>query len=190
MAGLALTVLEVSSTLRIDSIYLITDWRLKQIVFPCLIISISITQHKIPFNLLQLHQITKVQAQGLDIPVHTCDQKSCIMSQCLNAYVHSLAVLKNNALFILFGIDNTKLATNDFHVLNTQTYQWMTSYSAGSNDANSANNPNGANGANNSGTNPINDGANNAAQAKDGGTGLSSGAIAGICVGVIGAVSI
>lgn len=119
-----------------------------------------------------------------------------------------IAVLRNNSLFILFGIDSKLSATSDFYVLNTDTYSWDATYYA--NGASST-----IDGANNNGTSVIGDGGNNGTSvignggnngnSTTGGStsndthgkgtdskvdnkGLSGGAIAGIVVAIIAMV--
>lgn len=108
-----------------------------------------------------------------------------------------IAVLRNNSLFVLFGIDSKLLATSDFYVLNTDTYSWDATYYA--NGASST-----IDGANNNGTSVIGDSGNNSnsttggsasndtqdtvTDTEVGNKGLSGGAIAGIVVGIIAVV--
>ncbi|EPB84359.1 hypothetical protein HMPREF1544_08878 [Mucor circinelloides 1006PhL] len=96
------------------------------------------------------------------------------------------AVLRNKSLFILFGIDNTLLATADFHVLNTDTYSWEATYYANSIGPSNGNDTSvGTTG-----------GSNNKEQSETVGDlrpdnrGLSSGAIAGIVVGIIAVIAL
>jgi hypothetical protein len=123
-----------------------------------------------------------VQAQDLGILVCIYIYKPVYVRSNVNV-LYYLAVLKNNSLFIMFGIDNTLLATNDFHVLNVQTYNWDTTYSV---DSNASSNGNlSSDGAGNPSSNDQNSGGKSIGEP----SGLSSGAIAGICVGVVAAVS-
>lgn len=108
-----------------------------------------------------------------------------------------IAVLRNNSLFVLFGIDSKLSATSDFYVLNTDTYSWDATYY--SNGASST-----IDGANNNGTSVIGDGGSNGNSTTGGSTsndthgkvtdseddnkGLSGGAIAGIVVAIIAMV--
>lgn len=99
------------------------------------------------------------------------------------------AVIRNNALFILFGIDNTKFAGSDFHVMDLDSYTWQTQFDANKGSSNSNNNNgNGSNNNNSSSNNNSNSGKNG-----DGATtskSISSGAIAGIVVGVVAVIAI
>lgn len=85
-------------------------------------------------------------------------------------------------LFIMFGIDSTLLATDDFHVFNVDKFDWESTYST-----------NGTDSIGNTGNNGDANSDNNQNDPKDDdkditNNNLSSGAIAGICVGIVAAV--
>jgi hypothetical protein len=86
-------------------------------------------------------------------------------------------------LFILFGIDQNLLGTSNFYVLDTENYQWISSYQANaelsSSDGDSSSNSSNGNGSENS-----------PSSAKQSNPSLGSGVIAGIVVGVLAGVSI
>lgn len=108
-----------------------------------------------------------------------------------------IAVLRNNSLFILFGIDSTLLATSDFYVLNTDTYSWDATYYAngvsptidGTNNNGTSIIGNGGNSGNSTtGGSTSNDNQGKITDTKAGNNGLSGGAIAGIVVAIIAVV--
>ncbi|KAI9470546.1 MAG: hypothetical protein EXX96DRAFT_584765 [Benjaminiella poitrasii] len=88
------------------------------------------------------------------------------------------AVIKNNSLFVLFGIDTMLQATPDFHVFNLETNTWQANFYANGFEPTFVDNS------------TANNTTNSKAQ-EDGpsDSGLSGGAIAGICVGVIGVIA-
>lgn len=104
-----------------------------------------------------------------------------------------IAVVRNNSLFILFGIDSTLAATADFHILDLTTYSWVNTYYAnGSVPVTSATNSTNGNSNNNNNNNNNSNNNSNSNSKADSDTdkgGLSSGAIAGIVVGIVAAVS-
>ncbi|KAI8640246.1 hypothetical protein BD408DRAFT_243153 [Parasitella parasitica] len=96
------------------------------------------------------------------------------------------AVLSNNSLFILFGIDSTLLATSDFYVLNTDTYSWETTYHADGTQSS-------IDGTNNSANSTLVTNIPSSKDKQDAGSqdrGLSKGGIAGVVVGIVAAIGV
>ncbi|KAG2194101.1 hypothetical protein INT47_011769 [Mucor saturninus] len=94
------------------------------------------------------------------------------------------AVIKNNLLFIFFGIDTTLLATSDFHILDLKSFTWQKNYYATGIVPSTTN-------LTESGTSTsipptkATGGSSSESQAAISETqGLSHGAVAGICVGI------
>lgn len=97
--------------------------------------------------------------------------------------MYKKAVIRNNLLFILFGIDSTLVSTSNFHILDLNTYSWKTNYSALEAAPDSTNT-----------TVPVG-GGNNGSSKEDSGSeetktasNLSSGAIGGIVAGIVAVV--
>ncbi|CAO3638906.1 unnamed protein product [Mucor hiemalis] len=92
------------------------------------------------------------------------------------------AIVRNNAVFILFGIDNSKLAQSDFHVMDLESYTWQTKFDANKGSPIPNNN-------NNSNNNSTNSTTGNGKGKGTSDSSISSGAIAGIVVGVVAVVA-
>ncbi|KAI8885403.1 hypothetical protein K501DRAFT_332000 [Backusella circina FSU 941] len=91
-------------------------------------------------------------------------------------------VLRDNTLFIFFGIDQSLLGTSSFHALDVENYQWIANY-----QANAVLSPSGGDsgsGSSSSGNESQNASTNQSSPS------LGSGAIAGIVVGVLASVAV
>ncbi|CAO3622443.1 unnamed protein product [Cunninghamella blakesleeana] len=89
-------------------------------------------------------------------------------------YGHAAVLYKDIYLFIIFGGDTGNAGLNDYHILNVNTWQWLDKFNADGNPPPPSNNNGGNSTDPNGGKNP----------GEDSGS-ISSGAIAGIVVGVI-----
>ncbi|GAA5804899.1 hypothetical protein HPULCUR_010408 [Helicostylum pulchrum] len=93
------------------------------------------------------------------------------------------AVIRNSSLFILFGIDSTLASTSNFHILDLDTYSWKTDFSALEAAPDSKNTTVPAGGGNNDSSKE-----GSGQQGNKTTSSLSSGAIAGIVVGILAVV--
>ncbi|CAO3612486.1 unnamed protein product [Cunninghamella echinulata] len=96
-------------------------------------------------------------------------------------YGHSAVLYKDLYLFIIFGGDASNFELSDFHMLDVKTWTWLDNFSASGQPQVNNNDGSGSNGSNNSGS-----GNGKSTESSS----ISSGAIAGIIIGVVALLGI